>query len=126
MKKIISILVVCLLQSALAVAASFNLKVELTPEGAGTLNTSGGSYEEGSKVNLRTYSNTGYVFLGWYEGDVQLSTATSFSYVMPAHDAVVTARYEFDPVVPADPDSVGTQYTLTLECKPEGGGSSRR
>ena len=123
MKKIISILVVCLLQSALAVAASFDLKVELTPEGAGTLNTSGGSYEEGSKVNLRTYNNTGYVFLGWYEGDVQLSTATSFSYVMPAHDAVVTARYEFDPAVPADPDSVGTQYTLTLECKPDGGGS---
>ena len=123
MKKIISILVICLLQAALAVAAPYNLKVELTPEGAGRLNTNGGSYEEGSKVSLRASLSTGFVFLGWYEGDTQLSTATSFSYVMPSHDAVVTAKFEFDPAVPADPDSMGTRYTLTVECKPEGSGT---
>ena len=122
MKKYFSLLILCLLQFTIA-AAAFNLKVEVAPDGAGSLNTSGGSYEEGQKVSLRTYSNTGYIFQGWYEGETLLSSANNFSYTMPACDAVVTAKYEFDPAVPADPDSVGTNYTVTVSCKPEGSGS---
>ena len=78
MNRLISIALVCLLQVSLAVASTFNLRVEVTPDGAGSLNTSGGTYEEGSKINLRTYANTGYVFKGWYEGETLLSSSTSF------------------------------------------------
>ncbi len=123
MNKILCILILALLQVASALATPYDLKVELTPNGAGSLNTTGGSYEEGSSINLRAYTNTGYVFLGWYEGETQLSTSTSFKYTMPAHDVLVIAKYDFDPVVPADPDSMATKYTVTLECKPEGSGS---
>ena len=123
MKKFFSLLILCLLPFAIAAAATFNLKVEVSPDGAGSLNTSGGVYEEGQSVTLRAYANTSFQFLGWYEGEALLSSATSFNFTMPARDAVVTAKYEFDPAVPADPDSMGTNYTVTVSCKPEGSGS---
>lgn len=123
MNRLISIALACLLNISLAVASTYNLRVEVTPNGAGSLNTNGGSYEENSSIYLRTYGNTGYVFKGWYEGETQLSSSTSFNYTMPSRDALVQARYEFDPASPSDPDVMNTQYTVTLFCKPIGGGS---
>jgi len=125
MNRLISIVLVCLLQVSLAVASTFNLRVEVTPNGAGSLNTSGGTYEEGSMVNLRTYGNTGYVFKGWYEGETQLSSATSFNYTMLSNDAVVQARYEYDPAVPADPamPDTTTYYSFTATVSPVGAGT---
>lgn len=125
MNRLISIALVCLLQVSLAVASTFNLRVEVTPDGAGSLNTSGGTYEEGSKINLRTYANTGYVFKGWYEGETLLSSSTSFSYTMPSNDALVQARYEYDPAVPGNPamPDTTTYYSLTAIVSPVGAGS---
>ena len=65
MNRLISIALACLLNISLAVASTYNLRVEVTPNGAGSLNTDGGSYEENSSIYLRTYGNTGYVFKGW-------------------------------------------------------------
>jgi len=123
MKKLLSILLLFLLPAITTMGATFNLKVELTPHGAGSLYAKEGAYEEGSKVSLSTYPHTGYVFLGWYEGEEKLSASTSFSYTMPSHDAQVTARYIYDPEVPVDPNSINPSYTVTLECKPEGSGT---
>ena len=69
MNRTLRLLFVCLLQAVWAVASAYNLKVEATPHGACSLNTSGGDYDEGSSVYLRAYGNTGYVFKGWYKGD---------------------------------------------------------
>lgn len=125
MNRLISITLVCLLDISLAVASTFNLRVEVTPNGSGTLNTSGGTYEEGSTVYLRTYGNTGYVFKGWYEGETLLSSSTGFNYTMPSTDALVTARYEYDPEVPGNPamPDTTTYYTLTATVSPIGAGS---
>ena len=123
MNRLISIALACLLNISLAVASTYNLRVEVIPNGAGSLNTDGGSYEENSSIYLRTYGNTGYVFKGWYEGEMQLSSSTSFNYTMPSRDALVQARYEFDPASPSDPNVMNTQYTVNLFCKPIGGGS---
>ena len=100
------------MQASLAVASTYNLRVEVTPDGAGTLNTSSGVYEEGASVYLRTYKNTGFVFKGWFDGDSLLSSATSFYYTMPARDAAVQARYEYDPTVPANP----IPWVYNAEC----------
>lgn len=125
MNRLLSILLVCLLQVSLALASTFNLKVEVTPDGSGSLNTSGGTYEEGSSVYLRTYNYTGFVFKGWYEGEKLLSSSTGFNYTMPANDAVVQARYEYNPGVPANPamPDTATYYTLTASVSPIGAGS---
>lgn len=125
MNRLLSIALVCLLQWSLAVASTFNLKVEVTPNGAGSLNTSGGTYEEGKSINLRTSTNTGYVFKGWYDGETFLTSSTSFNYIMPARDATVQARYEFDPTVPNNPSMPDTTsyYILTTAVSPLGAGS---
>lgn len=125
MNRLLSFTLVCLLQWSLAVASTFNLKVEVTPNGAGTLNTSGGTYEEGKSINLRTYSNTGYVFKGWYDGETFLTSSTSFNYTMPARDATVQAKYEFDPKAPDNPSmpDTTTYYSLTAIVSPIGAGS---
>lgn len=125
MNRIVSILFVCLMQASLAVASTYNLRVEVTPDGAGTLNTSSGVYEEGASVYLRTYKNTGFVFKGWFEGDSLLSSATSFYYTMPARDAAVQARYEYDPTVPDNPamPDTATYYLFTASVSPDGAGT---
>ena len=125
MNRIVSILFVCLMQASLAVASTYNLRVEVTPDGSGTLNTSSGVYEEGASVYLRTYKNTGFVFKGWFDGDSLLSSATSFYYTMPARDAAVQARYEYDPTVPDNPamPDTATYYSFTASVSPDGAGT---
>lgn len=123
--RLICITLACLLHISLAVASTYNLRVEVTPIGSGTLNTSGGTYEESSNVRLRTYVNTGYVFKGWYEGDKLLSSSTSFNYTMPASDVLVQARYEYNPTVPDNPamPDTTTYYTFTAIVSPTGAGT---
>lgn len=125
MNRLLSIALVCLLQVSLAVASAFKLNVEVTPGGSGSLNTSGGTHEEGSSVYLRTYGNTGYVFKGWYEGETLLSSSASFNYIMPSKDAVVQARYEYDPAVPGNPamPDTTTYYSFSAQVSPIGAGS---
>lgn len=123
MNRTLRLLFVCLLQAVWAVASAYNLKVEATPHGACSLNTSGGDYDEGSSVYLRAYGNTGYVFKGWYKGEEVISSSASFYYTMPAEDVVLQARFDYDPSVPDNPNSMATNYTVLVKCKPVGGGS---
>ncbi len=125
MNRLLSFTLVCLLHVSMALASTFNLTVEVTPVGAGSLNTSGGTYEEGSTVYLYAYRNTGFVFKGWYEGDQLVASSTSFKYTMPSHDAKLQARYEYDPEVPGNPamPDTTTFYNLSASISPTGAGS---
>ena len=46
----------------------------------------------GSNVQIRAVLNTGYVFKGWYNGNVKVSDDLSFVYTMPNKDTVLTAK----------------------------------
>lgn len=54
MNRLLSIIILCMLQVTIGLAATFELKVTMTPEGAASLNTTGGTFEAGAKINLRT------------------------------------------------------------------------
>lgn len=125
MSKKISILLACLLHAALAISSTYNLRVEITPNGSGTLNISSGTYEQDASIYLRTYSNTGFVFKGWYENDSLLSSTKNFYYNMPARDAVLQARYEYDPDVPDNPalPDTATYYSFSADILPLGAGT---
>ena len=125
MNRLLNILLVCLLHVSLAVASTYNLSVEVTPNGAGTLNLTSGTYEEGSAIYLRTNGNTGYVFKGWYEGETLVSSVVSFNYTMPSKDVVLQARYDYDPSVPSNPamPDTTTYFTLTASVSPVGAAS---
>lgn len=124
MKKLVCLFIASLLHISMALASTFHLTVEVTPNVAGTINNSGGDYEESSRVYLSTSKRTGYVFQGWYENDSLLASSTSFYYTMPARDALVQARYEYNPSVPDNPmPDTATYYTLTTSLSPIGAGS---
>lgn len=106
------------------IASAFYLNVGLSPQGAGSLNTSGGEHDPGDKVRLETWGHNGFVFKGWYDNDSLISESASCNYIMPARDATVTGRYEYDPSLPSDPSMPDTAsyYSLKTILSPEHGG----
>lgn len=102
----------------------YTLVTEVTPLHGGSTNYSSAQrYAEGTSVYLRAYGNTGYRFVNWLQGDSVVSTSSSFNYTMPAKNVTLTAVFKYNPDSPADPDSLGLYYTLTVEAQPKQGGS---
>lgn len=99
------------------IASAFYLNVGLSPQGAGSLNTSGGEHDPGDKVRLETWGHNGFVFKGWYDNDSLISESASCNYIMPARDATVTGRYEYDPSLPSDPSMPDTASYYSLDRK---------
>ena len=64
---------------------------------------SGNSYAYEQTVTLKATGNTGYTFLGWYDGGTKMSESLSFSFNMSDNDLTLTARFEYDPVSPDEP-----------------------
>lgn len=77
------------------------------PEGACTFNrTSGAKVKFEETVTLKaTASSDGFQFLGWYNAGGELvSNLLSFSYKMPAEPVTLTARFEYNPFNPGEPE----------------------
>ncbi len=103
--------------------ARFSFKAEVYPEGAGSVNVAEGRYAHGSKLSLSASVNSGFSFVGWYDGVELLSSSRNFSFIMPSRNVELTARYEFNPASPGDPSAVAVRYPLTILREPECGGS---
>lgn len=102
----------------------YTLATEVTPQHSGSTNYSSVQrYAEGASVYLSAYANTGYRFVSWMQGDSVVSSSSSFYYTMPAKNVTLTAVFKYNPDSPADPDSLGIYYTLTVEAQPKQGGS---
>lgn len=70
---------------------------------------SGLSYMYEQTVLVMARANTGYSFLGWYNGGTLMSENLNFAFYMPEGDMTLTARFEYNPVNPAEPEGDGTQ-----------------
>lgn len=107
---------------------TYTLTVNTSPYRSGSLNTSGGQYKSGVSVSLRASNTNNLYFAYWIDDEGNtISNSSSFSYVMPKRDAVVTAVYKYSPSNPSLPDfpentNVPT-YNLRMETKPAGAGS---
>lgn len=89
------------------------LYVASNPSAGGYFNVSNGNeYQEGTSVNLIAYSNQYYKFLNWTDGETVISTSNNFNYIMPTHDAALTANYEYtfsyEPTNPGEPGRPST------------------
>lgn len=83
------------------------LTLSSNPAGGGYFNiSSGNSYEPGTTVYVAAYSNQWYTFRSWTLGDSVVSSNSSFTYVMPKHDASLTANYtyNYNPSTPDEPN----------------------
>lgn len=76
------------------------------PTGAGSFNrNSGDKFDAGSNILLTAYPNQGFEFNGWYNGETQLATTSSFYFTMPSANVTLTARFTYNPTSPGDPES---------------------
>lgn len=124
MKHQISFIIISLLAFLSHWASAYELKVEVVPEGGGTVNLSSDNFSEGKKISLGTSPNNGFKFVSWQNSNGEIiSESPYFTYVMPGDDTVLYAVYNFNPENPANPDQLRLQHTLTVKSIPEGGGT---
>ena len=54
---------------------------------------SNSSKTAGTGITLTATANSGYTFVGWYDGDIKLSSNSSYTFTMPAKDIIYTAKF---------------------------------
>lgn len=76
------------------------------PADACTFNmNSGQRHLEGNSVYLYYYeTSNAFKFKGWYEGDKLISTNKYFYYTIGKNDALITARFTYEPSIPGEPN----------------------
>jgi len=98
------------------------LNLYADPEGLGEL-TGGGFHEINKYVSLSAPLLYNYLFKGWWEENVLVNELNSFQYLMPERTVQLTARYEYNPSNPVEPNPQGGKHRLYLMVEPIGGGS---
>lgn len=97
-----------------------NLYLDSNPSEGVSFNTLAQSkHIVGTSVYLQAYCNDAYQFIGWYKGDMLVSSSVGFNYTIPDEDVKLTARYVFNPGNPADPPSQQPE-TLTGDVDGDG------
>lgn len=104
------------------------LTLVATPSEGGTV-SGGGTYVDGSRVNLYASAKTGYTFEAWSDAEgMVISTSSSYQYTTKAANETLYAHFRFTPSSPDEPSEPGTilYYRLTVEatqgCTVSGGG----
>ena len=79
-------------------------KLELTKNiaDAGTV-TGENTYKEGAQVTIGANANTGYSFLGWYNGEQELTKEATYSLTMPSNNLKYEAKFSVN------------KYTITID-----------
>ena len=111
---------------------SYSVTLNTNNVNAGTI-SGDGTYKYGKEVKLEATANPGYTFVGWYDGDNEISTNPSYTFNMAAKDLSYTAKWTANtnttykvehylqnldddnyPELPYETDSItGTTDTLT-------------
>lgn len=80
-----------------------NISVEAFPVQGGSFNVTSEKVSEGSTITLYAYSNTGFVFKGWQQGDSLLSATSPYTYTMGNADTHIVGLFEYSPSSPENP-----------------------
>lgn len=103
----------------------YTLTLRSIPEDAGSFNiNTETTYTQETNVSLRAYKNNGFDFVGWeLDGEI-ISTSMSLVYTMPTKNIQLTARYEYNPDNPSEPDVpvIPLYSTLNLAVTPSEAG----
>lgn len=85
---------------------------------------SGQRYAYGQTITVRAYANSNYVFHGWYDGGKCMSSSPNFSFNMPNSDITLTARFEYSPFNPAEPEQDENAPQTNVQTNPTGDGNN--
>ena len=86
------------------IKVSHRITVSASPEDGGTVSVEKSAVYEGEQTRVRAYTNTGFVFQGWYVADTLFQTASDFYYTMGKKDISMEARFVYNPSSPSEPD----------------------
>lgn len=75
---------------------TFTVEAVSSDETMGTV-SGAGTYDKGTEVTLIARENSGYKFVGWYDGDVLLTDRSYYTFVV-GQDCSFTARFELDDI----------------------------
>ena len=53
------------------------------------------------------YPKQGYEFLGWFDNGKKIGSSQTFYYFMPTKEVTLTARFEYNPTNPDEPNGTG-------------------
>lgn len=99
-------------QDAYSGTVNYTITASANPSEGGTV-SGGGSYAQGANCTLTATANTGYTFVNWTEGETQVSTEASYSFVVNGNRSLV-ANF-----VVNQPNS----YIITTTANPAAGGT---
>ena len=75
----------------------YNINVEVTPEGAGSV-TGAGTYDYGTECTLTATPSDAYFFVNWTEDGLEVSTDTTYSFIVAA-DRNLIANFKEIPCI---------------------------
>ena len=70
---------------------TYTVTVSATEGGAAVADKN--TCKEGERVTVTATANEGYLFTGWYENDETVATDAIHTFVMPARNVVLQARF---------------------------------
>lgn len=80
------------------------LTLTASPKNSGSFNYNAtSSVSEGQEVELVAYPNSNYTFLGWYQGEQEVSVENPYTFSMGENDIALTAKFKFSPANPGNP-----------------------
>ena len=80
---------------------SYALKLSLSDDNAGSV-TGAGTYKYEKVVTIIATPNQGYTFVGWYDGENEISTESKYYYEIESSNATLEARFSVN------------KYTITI------------
>lgn len=81
-------------------------RLKLAAGDGGTVRADNYNLKEGESTTVTAYTNSGYVFEGWYCDGEKISETASFTYTMGEGNVTLEARFEFMPGNPAEPGQI--------------------
>lgn len=88
---------------------SYTISASVNPENSGSI-TGTGEYDHGTSVTLTATANEGHTFINWTEGDTEVSTNASYTFIATDNRTLV-ANFSVH------------SYTISAYVNPEGAGT---
>lgn len=95
-----------------APSTKYSVSVSANPSAGGSV-SGGGAYNSGASVTVSATANTGYAFINWTEGGIEVSTSSSYTFIINKNRTLV-ANFEPDDT-PIDPTSNFDEINATIE-----------
>lgn len=90
-------------------------RLRLKAKDGGSVSPQTSYLKEGESVTIYAYTNSGYSFDGWYDGNTKVSPNATYQYTMGNGNVNLEARFQFQPNNPNEPGQIKQRkYSIML------------